>query len=567
MTKCPVIFLSIISLPFASFGANTVEYIKNTMASALKDNASSKKITVAGGEFSDRCQNNGTYYNDYTIDRRCYLTDEQKQQSPYNAVVSLYRDKDGVYCTGTIVKNPNDGKLYVYTAAHCVENNLNKPISIETQNGIKMNLEFAYVGLGKRASDSALYKIPEEYADNLPFIDTGDMYSGYFNVIGYGRMPIMNDKQIQETHNAYLKALKDKKINQDDYTKESIAKFYSSLLPDDTGRLKGSFHCNLSENFPEVVKHSSTKTDCQIWSGNSGGPILDEDGKIVAVVTHGLEDVWSLQDDFYAETYLGGQEEVSEIQDEILNSNSKIRDKKGKCFTAVKNKDDEYIISDSNLCKNIPFGGWNITLGNGATYTGFAKCMPTDNSFNTNDFNNRSITGEYCWCKTAGANANWEYSTNVYKNAAKCENWCEVDCAQDFAKKEQILTSITSKKPNAKLYDKTGECFATVDYHGDYIYTKVDSSQCSGMPFGSWSFIHTNGTKYSGLAKCTPNNSTLNNNEFNKNLDSSLTGKYCWCKLDGANTLWGIGSIFDDEDDCENLCEKRCADGFIKVIK
>lgn len=53
----------------------------------------------------------------YTIDRRCYVTDVQKERLPYNTVVALV--EDGIkYCTGTIIKDEN-GDLYVYTARLC----------------------------------------------------------------------------------------------------------------------------------------------------------------------------------------------------------------------------------------------------------------------------------------------------------------------------------------------------------------------------------------------------------------------------------------------------------------
>ena len=47
---------------------------------------------------ADSCTNP----SEYTIDRRCYVTDKQKQQKPYNATVGLI-DVDGyIYCTGTL---------------------------------------------------------------------------------------------------------------------------------------------------------------------------------------------------------------------------------------------------------------------------------------------------------------------------------------------------------------------------------------------------------------------------------------------------------------------------------
>jgi hypothetical protein len=76
----------------------------------------------------DRCSGKT---DEYTIDKRCYVTDEQKKDTPYNAVVSV---ED--MCSGTIVKYGD--RYYVYTAAHCVEsddgNAIKESIMITLQN-------------------------------------------------------------------------------------------------------------------------------------------------------------------------------------------------------------------------------------------------------------------------------------------------------------------------------------------------------------------------------------------------------------------------------------------------
>ena len=64
---------------------------------------------------NDRCTNPSAY----TIDKRCYVTAEEKAQKPYNTTVALI---DHVYnvpmCTGTIIQIQD--MLVVYTAAHCI---------------------------------------------------------------------------------------------------------------------------------------------------------------------------------------------------------------------------------------------------------------------------------------------------------------------------------------------------------------------------------------------------------------------------------------------------------------
>lgn len=558
MSKVSWVSLLIACLPGASFGVNGYDYVKTAVNKAIKENAFEHASGVRTGSFSDRCQNNGAHYNDYTIDRRCYLTDEQKQKSPYNAVVALY-DKGGNYCTGTIVKNPNDGKLYVYTARHCVDDNGTDPISVRLQDGTEMQVEFMYSGMGKQGNDSAMYKIPDEYTESVPFVTTGDMYSGYFEVVGYGALPIMSDKQILAARDEFKKALSNKKINKDNFIKEiGETKLFTKIFPNDSEQLKGSFHCHLSDFESSGDKASVDKTSCQSWGGNSGGPIFDENGLLIAIHTQGrAREFIAYYDNLYAETFLGGQEEVSDVQDEIINSNSKVRDKAGRCFTAFQNKNNSYTLSNSNLCKDVPFGGWSITLGNGATYTGFAKCMATESVLNNNDFN-RSGTGKYCWCKTAGANANWEYSYQAYKDADGCETWCEEDCAKDFTEKEEFLTSNQPKTPNANFRTYKGSCFAKVDLqgNGNYRFGNVDSSQCSDIPYGGWAVIYADGTKYHGMAKCTSLDTIQVNAELNRSI--TTTGEQCWCKFDGANTDWIKTYVFDDSSECEDTCGQAC---------
>ena len=69
--------------------------------------------------------------DEYTIDKRCYVTDEQKSQKPYNSVVQvIIPDKNGI-CTGTIVKE-KDGwgllKSYAATEDGWISLNYAKPV-------------------------------------------------------------------------------------------------------------------------------------------------------------------------------------------------------------------------------------------------------------------------------------------------------------------------------------------------------------------------------------------------------------------------------------------------------
>ena len=50
----------------------------------------------------------------YTVDKRCYVTDEQKKEKPYNAVVRV-----GSGCTGIIIEK--NGVPFLLTAKHCTD--------------------------------------------------------------------------------------------------------------------------------------------------------------------------------------------------------------------------------------------------------------------------------------------------------------------------------------------------------------------------------------------------------------------------------------------------------------
>ena len=74
--------------------------------------------------FDDAC----TKPNEFTIDKRCYVTEAQKQTKPFNAVASLKDIMGGIYCSGVIVEKK--GELYLYTAKHCVQNDFGGTASI-----------------------------------------------------------------------------------------------------------------------------------------------------------------------------------------------------------------------------------------------------------------------------------------------------------------------------------------------------------------------------------------------------------------------------------------------------
>lgn len=252
---------------------------------------------------ADHCTNP----KEYTVDKRCYVTDKQKKEKPYNAVAALING-DFVYCTGTIVKDKN-GNPYLYTAKHCTgdKNDLvQSKLQIKLQDGRKLEVTKNNVGNYDIAEDNnfagdwAIYSIKQS---NIPMVEKTTKIKiglGSFEipydakVVGYGALEIMSDKEISEFRNKYIKYLKDKKnvktkgtevkygfrddgiYYRNAYVKDFVYSNTAYLNASDTRKLKVS-----------ICKYLSTgkAKGCQAWSGNSGGPIFDSDNKIMGIIT------------------------------------------------------------------------------------------------------------------------------------------------------------------------------------------------------------------------------------------------------------------------------------------
>ena len=319
-------------------------------------------------QLRDGCIENKKYSKDFTIDRRCYVTDEQKQQAPYNAVVALINDNNKTFCTGTIFHDNQDflledafkyetklpvPGLFVYTAAHCVQDNKyisnTDKLKIRLQNGKEIIVTKISVGsrpfLGISETDYAVYKIPEIEQNGLPYVDIAydEDKNGQLNVIGYGSLSIMTDKDIHEYKEAYVnflrgyleKIYKDKEdlLPQYDcaklkgtnlyddcikrnktlgyglhYSKDPENKYIGSWIDeqlnehheyfDDGGGIltANKSFANFVKIYPlpmdDLLKSSNcyinSKTDfCQSWFGNSGGGVFKEE-KLLGIVSNAV---------------------------------------------------------------------------------------------------------------------------------------------------------------------------------------------------------------------------------------------------------------------------------------
>ena len=245
----------------------------------------------------DHCTNP----NEYTIDRRCYVTDEQKTQKPYSAVVGVLGPNNINNCTGTIVKE-NDA-IYMYTARHCIRHKINYnniddlTVKVKLQNGMIFKVEQSEVSDRK---DLAIYKFylkDKNAVKNIAITKTNNddsedaVYSGV-RLVGYGALKIMSDEEISDFKKAYEK-----------YLRETVGEKYMLEKHDERGGINVNW-VSMSNEWPElsndmdklkesVCEYSARQggVGCQGWHGNSGGPILDQDNRIMAVFSTGYDTI------------------------------------------------------------------------------------------------------------------------------------------------------------------------------------------------------------------------------------------------------------------------------------
>ncbi len=256
----------------------------------------------------------------YTVDKRCYITDTQKDKKPYNATVAVVIEDVG-YCTGTIVKDRDNGKLYLYTAKHCVVDDHNKAytkINIILHDG--RTIEVNKNKSGNMLSDIvynqdwATYRVPDEYGD-IDFTEISGNYKKGFGpfasvydarVVGFGAMKVMSDDDINEFKAKYLDYL----AEEEEKDEKEIERLEKRVMKKNRGIKLASgdgknFFNYLQEEEPWYVAElysdnanlkesrcrytsSGIGKDCQGWGGNSGGGIFDNEGNIMGLITRGL---------------------------------------------------------------------------------------------------------------------------------------------------------------------------------------------------------------------------------------------------------------------------------------
>lgn len=273
----------------------------------------------------DHCTNP----DEYTIDKRCYVTDEQRKEKPFNSTVPVGLGYG--YCTGTLAKwislsayfkkplktsfdIPHDDAVYLFTAKHCADTDDDgKPDSvfrIELPNYNTL-VDSILVASGdydtlkgtKPEDDWAIYRLPAPInQENIEYVlaDTNGKHDNRSVIsVGYGLLKIMSDAEIKKFKQEYLNYLTKNNITDMSYDNTGI-------IPSDGGvnlvQGKAADFIEYLDNFRSeyfvdlffniALKFSRcTHTDggnCQAWGGNSGGPLFDDKQHLVGVYTRGI---------------------------------------------------------------------------------------------------------------------------------------------------------------------------------------------------------------------------------------------------------------------------------------
>lgn len=274
----------------------------------------------------------------YTIDKRCYVTDEQKKEKPYNAVVALV-DGSWIYCTGTIAKwnkgltNKDFSGLaddfYLFTAKHCTDNDKDgypdRELRIKLQNGNKFDV--LLVGAGDYNivddynfdGDWAVYRLPVDLikdasgqyhvnmisAENIEkkiswvYADADGQQDGRaVNSVGYGKLKIMSDKEIEMFKKRYLGYLKNRGVTVTDEDALDYGLMDNDAVNYYNGNVSGFINSFIRSSYNDVMFNNdelkisnclfgSNGGKCQGWGGNSGGPAFDDNNRLVGVHTRG----------------------------------------------------------------------------------------------------------------------------------------------------------------------------------------------------------------------------------------------------------------------------------------
>ena len=238
---------------------------------------------------------------EYTIDKRCYVTDSQKQIKPFNSVVLII----DAGCSGTIVKN-ND-KLYVYTAKHCTDTNYDgipdTKLTVQLQdkrilNAIQVSMgEYEITTDTNQYGDWAIYLLDTNTTD-IPYVNISQIFQNDVNnaeeqalSIGYGKLKIMSDTEIDNFKNLYVNYLQNQTVQNQGFYKGGI-NTNNELVQNFVATLDTDYYIDIFAN--DELKQSrctimadGSTHNCQTWHGDSGGGVFDNNGNIMRITTRG----------------------------------------------------------------------------------------------------------------------------------------------------------------------------------------------------------------------------------------------------------------------------------------
>ncbi len=252
---------------------------------------------------ADHCTNPDIYF----FDKRCYVTDEQKRTSPYNAVVKLDNG-----CTGTILNF--GGRLVVHTAKHCVVDDagtVRDKITVMTQTGKILSVDFIRSGGFDvvntpldRSGDWAYYTISSADGDGIPWASLTDPdrlhKRNAARVVGYGLLKIMSDWEIKRFKQKYIDYLRaEEGINSNGIEPRYCFSdgggvcvwsaygyaFWEYLYNNERAYYNDIFNNDMLKVSKCVFTLDGDAVGCQIWGGNSGGGVFDSDGGLMGVLT------------------------------------------------------------------------------------------------------------------------------------------------------------------------------------------------------------------------------------------------------------------------------------------
>jgi hypothetical protein len=265
--------------------------------------------------WADACTNP----NEYTIDKRCYVTEEQKKEKPYISVVGIMDNEDAIYCTGTVILDQND-ELSIYTAKHCTDVNQDNVygdnLRFITQNGDIITGRYKKIGdydvsLNEYVTgDWAIYSIDNIQKNilstnitnnkriyiKIPLINYSYNRTYDARLIGYGALKIMSDQEIKEIKQKYINYLQKNNLKQPKYEIEedgimfihdaSIG-FLKYLLEQETNYYQTIFADKILKVSYCKIASMGGLQDCKGWGGNSGGGVFDDEGNMMGIVTRG----------------------------------------------------------------------------------------------------------------------------------------------------------------------------------------------------------------------------------------------------------------------------------------